>query len=252
VPGRPPASSRARAGCLLACALAAAGFAVSCSSGFGTPDPASEEGEEVAELWRVLLLTAGVLAAVVFGLLTWAIVRFRRRGRDDLPPQTHGSALLEAVYVAVPTVVVAVLFVYILHVEEVGVREGPADVVVEVTSFRWGWLFEYDDGAVTVSSSPGQPGELPELVVPVDAVVRFDLHTSDVIHSFAVPALLTKQDALPGEEKQLLVRTTRTGRFDGHCAEYCGLEHARMDFTLVVVTAEEFATWLDDRRDAPT
>jgi cytochrome c oxidase subunit II len=267
VPPRRIAHRRALAALRLLPALVLA--AAACGGTYGAPEAASEEGEEVLQMWRVLLFTAGAFALVVFGLLAWALVRYRARAaakgeghregegerggdHEDLPVQTHGNGVLEAVYVAVPALVVALLFAYILHVEDVAVGDGPADVVVEVTSFRWGWLFEYapevgSEEPVVVSVA-SEPGRLPELVVPVDATVRFDLHTSDVIHSFWVPALLTKQDTLPGEERSLQVRLTRTGRFRGHCAEYCGLDHARMDFTLVVVTAAEFEDWLAEHQ----
>lgn len=231
---------------LVAAGLLAAG---GCSGRFGAPDPATEQGESVIDLWRALLLAATVLGLIVVGLAAIAVVRFRRRPGDaDLPRQDHGHGVLEAVYVAIPLGVVIGFFAYTLQVDDiVTARADETDVVVEVTGYRWGWRFDYVGEDVLIESIAGQQ---PEVVLPVGATVRLRLRSSDVIHSLFVPEFLTKRDLIPGLTTDLDVDLTRTGRFLGHCAEYCGLDHARMNFELAVVEPGEYERWLADQREA--
>jgi cytochrome c oxidase subunit 2 len=87
------------------------------------------------------------------------------------------------------------------------------------------------------------------LVIPVGKTVRFNLHTNDVIHSFWVPAFLYKKDVMPGpKDNQFEITPTRTGTYEGRCAELCGVDHSRMLFQLKVVTPAEFQTFIDQRK----
>jgi len=215
-----------------------------CGSNLGAPEPASEQGRTVLDMWRVLFWLSAAVGGTVLVLAAIAIVRGRRGDRDELPAQSHGSALLEGVYIAIPLGIVAGLFVYTLRTDEIVNDEvADPDVVVEVTGYRWGWRFEYPDHGVLVESIAG---ETPEMVLPVDADVRIELASSDVIHSFYVPSFLTKRDLIPGLRSHLDVRTTRVAELHGHCAEYCGLDHSRMDFTVRIVEADEFDAWADE------
>jgi cytochrome c oxidase subunit 2 len=213
------------------------------------PDPVTEQGDRVLEMWWVLLALSTVIGAIVVGATVWAVVRYRARGRDDLPEQTHGHGVLEAVAVGVPLAIVAGLFAYILRVNDDNTAEADdPDVVVEVTSYRWGWEFRYPEEDVTVSAGPG---EEPELVLPVDADVRLELETTDVVHSFFVPRFLTKLDLIPEEVNVLDVTTTETGEFPGRCAEFCGLDHARMNFVVRVEDQDGYRAWIDENGGRP-
>lgn len=220
-----------------------------CGSELGVPEPATEQGESVVDLWRALLVAATVLGLVVLVLATIAVVRYRRRNGDDtLPPQRHGSGILEAVYVAIPLGVVIGFFAYTVRIDQVVTEpaEDP-DVVVDVTGYRWGWRFEYPQEGVVIESIAG---EVPELVLPAGADVRLHLESDDVIHSFFVPEFLTKRDLIPGNRSALDLTLTRTGEFLGHCAEFCGLDHARMNFTVSIVPTDEYDRWLAERQAA--
>ncbi len=198
----------------------------------------------MVDLWRALLVAATALGLLVVLLGAIAVVRFRRRAGegDDLPPQHHGNGYLEALYVAVPLGVVIGFFAYTLRIDQIVTEHAPRpDVVVDVTAFRWGWRFDYVGHGVVVESIAGQR---PEMVLPVGADVRLRLESDDVIHSLFVPELLTKRDLIPGVAEDLDITTTRTGAFLGHCAEFCGLDHARMNFTLSIVEPEEYERWL--------
>jgi cytochrome c oxidase subunit 2 len=204
----------------------------------------------VLDLWRVLFLTAMAIGGLVTGLILWSVVRYRRRGPgsrraasgEDAPVQTRGNVPLEIFYTTVPLVVVAVLFGLTLQTQRQVTRLSPApDLRVQVTGFQWGWRFTYPDAAVTVT---GDANHHPVLVLPEGRTIRFSLATADVIHSFFVPAFLEKRDLVPGIDNRIDVTTTRLGRLAGVCAEFCGLDHARMGFTVEVVSPQDFQQWL--------
>lgn len=219
----------------------------SCSGNFGLPDPASRQAEHVARVWRFYFLAALAVGALVWGLIFWAIGRYRRRPRDGvlLPSQRQYHVPLEILYTVVPVALVVVLFGVALGAQfEVDRLSEDPDLRVEVTGFQWQWQFHYPDAGVTVT---GSPDERPTLVVPVEATVRITLDSPDVIHSFFVPGFLFKRDVIPGVTNQFDVTPTVTGRFDGHCAEFCGIFHDRMSFVVEVVDADEFEAWLAAR-----
>ena len=229
-----------------------------CGNRFGVPEPASEQGGEVLDLWRVLFFTAVAIGLLVTGLILWSVVRYRRRplrsghpgaaqGEGE-PPQFRDNVRLEVFYTAVPLVIVAVLFGLTVATQRrtTKVEERP-DLRVDVTGFQWGWRFHYPEADVTVVGDSNHP---PTLVLPAGRTVGLALASTDVIHSFYVPAFLDKRDVVPGEESRVDVTTTRVGRFSGLCAEFCGLDHARMSFTVDVVPRSEFEAWLAAQRQA--
>jgi cytochrome c oxidase subunit 2 len=234
--------------------LAAAALALlaGCSSRGGVPEPASRQGGEVLDLWRVLLGAGVALGVVVSGLVLWSVVRYRRpRGAapGDLPVQTRANVPLEVLYTAVPLVIVAVLFAYTMRVQDRVTRVSPTpDLRVEVTGFQWGWRFRYPAEAVTVVGDSNTP---PTLVLPVNATVRLRLVATDVVHAFFVPSFLNKRDMVPGMDNEIDVRTTRVGHFGGYCAEFCGLHHAHMVFSVDVVTPEQFQAFVAEQQQLP-
>jgi cytochrome c oxidase subunit II len=217
---------------------------------FGMPEPASEEGDAVAGLWRGFFLAAMAVGALVWGLLIYCVVRFRRRSGDDsIPRQTRYNIPFEILYTATPVVVVAVLFGFSMVAEDkVTDVDERADVTVDVVGFQWSWQFDYPDEGVTVTGEPEAPP--PELVLPVDQVVHLRLVASDVNHSFWVPDFLSKRDLIPGVDNEIQITPTRTGTYVGRCAEFCGLDHWRMQYTVRVVTADEYEDWVASQRDA--
>ena len=216
--------------------------ATSCSDRFGAPDPASDRGRSILELWRLLTVAGLVVGGIVVVLIVWCLVRYRDRGDGTQPARFRDHLPLEIAYTAVPLVIVAALFAATFGTERTvdAVSAGP-DVTVRVTAFNWGWRFEYPDvGAVVL----GRPGAPPELVVPAGRRVRFVLTSNDVIHAFFVPGFLFKRDAIPGIVNEFEVVPEGPGRvFRGQCAEFCGLDHAAMDFTVRVETPDAFESW---------
>jgi cytochrome c oxidase subunit 2 len=230
--------------------LSAATVALSSAMAGCAPEAASEQGQEVVDLYRFFLVVAAVIFVVTAGLIAWSLIRFRARPDDDsneLPPQFHSNLKLEITWFAIPQAIVVVLFVVssitLGHVNEQKTVEADRSVtVVTVTGFQWGWKFDYPNGA----SITGIPEEPADVLVPTGDVA-FVLRSSDVIHSFYVPRFLIKRDAVPGRETRIDVHVKEPGDYSGACAEFCGLLHDRMLFTITAVTPEEFQAWLNQQ-----
>ena len=213
---------------------------------FGAPDSASRQGDDVLSLWKGFFVAAMVVGAIVLGLIAYVTIRFRRR--DDTVPNQKGEHIrLEIAYTITPILIVAVLFGFSVAAEQRITRTTDrAPLTVNVTGFQWGWQFEYPDKKVTViGTGEAQP---PELYLPVGQTARLTLATNDVSHSFWVPHFLEKRDLIEGVNNTIDITPTEIGRYDGRCAEYCGLDHWRMDFVVNVVSQSDFDAWIASQR----
>ncbi len=133
------------------------------------------------------------------------------------------------------------LFVFTQHIETaVEARSAVHPVEVTVTGFRWGWRFAYRNGP-TIDGSPLHP---PELVLPAGENAALDVTSSDVVHSFWIPDMLFKRDAIPGRTSGFDLTPTKLGTFRGACGEFCGLNHALMTFSVRVVSPSDYQRWL--------
>lgn len=209
------------------------------------PAPATSEARDIASLYTIFLAIAAVVATIVVGLASWSIVRYRARGREDLPTQTHGNTRLEILWTVLPAVTIAALFGFTLvtlaRVDRVEPVEPERGAEIDVTAFRWGWTFSYPAEGITVSGFQ-EPG--PEVVVPVGEPVTVRLNSADVVHSFYVPRFLFKRDVVPGRENVFQFTVEEAGSYGGQCAEFCGLYHSRMPFTVTAVSRPEYEAWL--------
>jgi len=245
------------------------------------PVAASSEAELSDELFRRMAVIAGVLFCLVQGALLVSMVRFRRRPGDNSDGLAEKeNVLLEFAWTAAPVAIVlwlsiASFDVYnVMHhdeaaasspfahqhmgmataqASEVPSSEVPSEVLrtaavlpedlmapdgnllrVEVQGMQYAWIFSYPGTEVTTG----------ELHVPVGRRVRLEIHASDVIHSFWVPQLRIKQDAIPGMDTHLEFTPTVPGEYPVVCAELCGSYHGGMRTQMIVHTAEEFGDWL--------
>lgn len=210
------------------------------------PESISEQGDDVLGLWRGSVLAGLAVLALVWGLVVWSVLRYRRRS-DDLPSQTPENIPIELLYTATPLVIVVVLFAFTLVTQQrVTALVDDPDLTIEVVAFQWSWEFRYPEHDVVVRSNGVDP---PEVVVPVDATVRFTFASRDVAHSFWAPELLVKRDVIPGVDNELDVHVTEAGEWRGRCAEFCGLDHWRMYFDLVAVPRGDFERRLAEAVD---
>jgi cytochrome c oxidase subunit 2 len=222
-------------------ALALAGPALAdFNGGIAPPDSATDAGSTINEIyWIVIGITAAVFL-LVEGTLVWFLFRFRRRkdsAADADGPEIHGHTRLELAWTAVPfLILVAIMVVTIVKVPSVEARPEPGvDVLdVEVEAHQFYWEYAYENGVVSVD----------HLVLPVDRPIRLVLRAYDVIHSWWVPELTGKRDAIPGRTNELTFTATRTGTFRGQCAELCGVQHAVMHTTVDVVEGARFDAWI--------
>jgi cytochrome c oxidase subunit 2 len=196
--------------------------------------------------WILFTSVGGVVAVLVWGLILYAVVRWRRvtsGGRTRPPAQFRNNYPLEIAWTLVPLILVGILFVYTYRAEAgVEALSGDPDLTVHVNGFRWGWTFAYEAGP-TIEGSFENP---PQLVLPRDETARIMLTSSDVNHSFWIPAFLFKRDAIPGHPTAFDLRPDHDGTYVGHCAEFCGYGHALMGFSVKVVAPNVYARWRKD------
>lgn len=218
-----------------------------------TPEPGDAGGKETEHLYDAFSVIAAVIFSITAGLILWSIVRYRRsRGDDRLPNQTHSHVALEVVWFAIPQIIVVGLFV--LSVSTLGTFDrstpteeggGAETLVVRTQGFQWGWRFTFVDAGVAVA---GTARDIPEILLPVDRPIAFELVSNDVIHSFYVPRFLVKRDVVPGHDNRVEVTITEPDTYHGKCAEFCGLLHGEMDFVIRAVDGDQFERWLDDQQ----
>jgi cytochrome c oxidase subunit 2 len=209
---------------------------------FGLPDAVTEQGQDnMVWLWRIFLIGAVAVAALIWILVIIAVVRFRRRS-DEIPSQRQYNIPFELGYTIVPLVIVAVLFGLTVFATNgfTSLAEEPT-LEVEVEGFQWQWQFKYPGDEVVIT---GTEQEQSVVVLPVGQTIRFRLVSNDVNHSFWVPEFLEKRDLIPGVDNAIDVEITEPGEWTGRCAEYCGLDHWEMTFSVRAVSAEQFDAWL--------
>jgi len=202
------------------------------------PDQASEYARSVDHLHYFVVLTTLIASVGVFGTLIYLVIRYRRRSDAEKTPHIEPAHWHEAVFVGVPLAFFLLWFA-IGFPQFVSLHTPPKDAMdVYVQGKKWMWKFAYPDG----------PSSLDVLRVPAGRPVRLLITSRDVIHSFYVPSLRLKQDALPGRYTEAWFNAERPGSYQVFCAEYCGLSHSGMLAELVVMPAPEFDAWMATQR----
>jgi cytochrome c oxidase subunit II len=231
------------------------------------PDPASTQGEHILNLWQGAWIAALITGVVVWGLIFFAVFRYRRRSEDEVPIQTRYNLPLEIFYTIAPIIMVIVFFQHTVNVQNTVLDDDlPVDNTIEVTGQQWSWTFNYGVGEMDAAANDdaadqeypyssyvyeaGTGSHIPTLVLPVEQTTRFNLHSPDVIHDFGVPAFLMKMDVVPGRVNHYEITPTRTGEFDGKCYELCGVYHSRMLFKVQVVSQADYEQYVQDLQDA--
>lgn len=213
-----------------------------------TPEPITSQGDQVSGLYNLFGVAAVVIFVVVAGLIGWSLIRYRARpGDEELPSQFHTNLGLEITWFAIPQVIVIGLFIATAIVlNNVNEEADDPAVTVAVEAFQWGWRFEYGGTDVSITGIPQDPAQI---VLPAGQPITFVLNSEDVVHAFYIPRFLTKRDVIPGKENRFSVTIEEEGTYRGHCAEFCGLLHDQMPFTVEVVSVDSFESWLQQRGD---
>lgn len=209
---------------------------------------ATNHTDTVISLWTNAWTAAWIVGAIVWGLLIWCIVVYRKRRNDDnqLPVQLRYHVPLELMYTFVPIVMIGVLFAFTSRsMGEILDTSADPDVTVEAYGKRWSWDFNYLEAdvyetGVQADIREGMAEGIPTLYLPQGELVEFQLKTRDVNHSFWIPSFLMKLDMIAGRENVFQVVPQELGVFQGKCAELCGEYHASMLFNVEVVTPEVF------------
>jgi cytochrome c oxidase subunit 2 len=202
------------------------------------PTQLSTHARDVDGLHFFVVITTMVAGVAIFATALVFMIRYRRRSETETTPEVQPKHWHEWVFVGVPLAFFLLWFAigYPQFVETTQPPPGAMDVFVQ--GKKWMWKFAYQGG----------PSSLDVLRVPVGRPVRLLITSRDVIHSFYVPELRLKLDALPGRYTQTWFQAEKPGRYQVFCAEYCGLSHSNMLAELVVLPAAEFDTWIADQR----
>lgn len=211
------------------------GFLALVPGAFGLGDHGpSPSQEKVANLFTLIMLPALLIGGLVFVILIDAMILFRRGRRRRGPVSTvRENRLLEIIWTIAPALVLVMIALLTLQTLQQVEFPPAASIHVKVVGQQWKWGFQYLNGDLTNASAL-----IPdELDVPVDEVVLLHVTSVDVIHSFFVPALYLKIDAVPGRMNQFWFQATATGEFFTQCAEFCGTGHSLMHAIIKVFNA---------------
>jgi cytochrome c oxidase subunit 2 len=199
------------------------------------PVAASEAAQRSDVIFFTMVALTGTVAAGIFVVMTWFIVRYRRGSGADRSAPPSRNLPLEAAWIGIPLVAFLAIFAWAAHAYAQLYRV-PADAIpVYVVAKQWMWKLQHTNGR----------REVDELHVPAGQAVRLVMASQDVIHSFFVPAFRLKQDVVPGRYTTIWFRATEPGIYTLDCAEYCGTHHAEMHGRIVVMPPADYARWLE-------
>jgi cytochrome c oxidase subunit II len=209
-----------------------------CHGPFATLDPAGPSASSAAALWWGMFLFFALVMLFVIGIWLYAMYRDPGPQDEQATRRLHGRLLVGG-GLALPLVSIAVLLAFGIPAGHKMLPWPPAEgmaVRIDVRGHQWWWETSYPGTGIRL---------VDEIHMPAGVPVDVHLTSADVIHSFWVPRLAGKLDAIPGHENVLRLRTDTPGVYRGQCAEFCGLRHAHMQFTVFVHTREDFEAWLE-------
>jgi cytochrome c oxidase subunit 2 len=225
--------SRFTALCLLAAAL------LGCSPEHYPQTTLIPRGD-FARIADDLLDTTVKWALLVFvlveGVLIYAIFRFRGKPGDPEPHQTHGNTTVEIIWTVIPALILAAIAVPTVRaIFQTNATPAKDALTIEVVGHQWWWEFRYPEFNITTAN---------EIHVPVGRTVSLRMGSTDVIHSFWVPQFAAKRDVFANRETRMWFKAEVEGNYPGQCAEFCGIQHARMGYRIRAQKPEEFRAWV--------
>jgi cytochrome c oxidase subunit 2 len=180
--------------------------------------------------WAVLVFV------LVEGVLVYAIFRFRGKPSDAEPHQTHGNTTVEIIWTVIPALILAAIAVptvkAIFQTNEIPPKDA---LTIEVVGHQWWWEFRYPEYNLTTAN---------EIHIPVGRTVSLRMGSADVIHSFWVPQFAAKRDVFANRETRMWFKAEVEGEYPGECAEFCGIQHARMGYRIRAQKPEDFRAWV--------
>jgi cytochrome c oxidase subunit 2 len=236
--------------CVLPLALSL--VAASCTGSQSVLNPAGTNADRVSQLfWLMFYVCAGVYVLVLVALLV-SLAGRKRRGEDSanapvVAPDEGRERRMMRVVIGAVAATVLVLFVFLAASfttqRSIYALADPNNLRIKVTGHQWWWQVEYENDVASQTFTTAN-----EIHIPVGRTVTIRLTSDDVIHSFWVPNLGGKRDAIPGHETAMWLKADVAGTYRGQCAEYCGLQHAHMAFVVVAEPVEQFEAWLAAQR----
>jgi cytochrome c oxidase subunit II len=229
---------------LVLAGLALAAPALAGNGGLAPVSPDSPNASRTIDAYWVITVFTGIIFLAVEGALIVFVIRFRRRGRPRTAegPQIHGSTRLELIWTVAPVVILAIIGGFVFY-KLPGIKDTPAAAAgnrVQVDGRQFYWQFTYPNGAISIDRLKAPAGG----VVPLDVTAP----DFDVIHSWWVPALGGKFDAIPGKVNHTWFQAKKVGSYEGQCAELCGLQHAQMRAWVDVMQDTDYRTWLERQK----
>ena len=227
------------------CALALSGVALAGNGGIAPVEPASPNAERINDSYYWVAIFTGAIFVLVQGSLIWFSFRYRRRRRDrsEEGAQVHGNTNLELAWTVAPVLILVAIGSFVFY-KLPGIQDVPAADRVEVTvkGYRYYWNYTYPNGVIAVD----------KLRAPVGQTTRLEVSAPDfdVIHSWWIPALGGKFDAIPGQTNETWFNAQAPGIYKGQCAEFCGIQHAVMRAEVEAMPRAEFDAWLADEAKA--
>jgi cytochrome c oxidase subunit 2 len=210
--------------------------------------PDSTPADSIFRLSLLVLTITGLIFVIVFSLLTYSVVKYRRRGGEDgrEPPQVYGSNQVELAWTVIPILIVLVLFLatarVILSVQDAPKPAGAIEVIAVGHQF-W-WEFRYPALGVVTANELHVPVSNPANSTPT----FLTLLSADTDHSFWVPQLAGKTDLIPNRANHMWIDPHETGVYLGQCAQYCGTQHAKMLLRVYVDSPEQFRMWVQEQK----
>lgn len=232
-----------------AIAVSALSFVASCGRDApqDTWQPAGPNAERIDNLQRPVFYVAGVVGVIVFAAVAWSMYRYRDRGQA-IPEQTHGKPAVEIVLTVIPVLILLGVAIPTASTIFKLAETSDTEMTINVTGQQWWWEYDYpaqnEFGINQPIISSGQ------LVMPVGTKVLLRETSRDVIHSYWIPALNGKRDAVPGRVQTLRLEADAPGLFAGQCTEFCGLSHANMRMEAIALSKADFAKWVANQQAA--
>jgi cytochrome c oxidase subunit 2 len=216
------------------------------------PNPVSPNGQGIYTTYIGISLVAIVVFLGVEFALLWVVLRYRRSRQpvNYMPPQVHGHTGLEIAWTLVPLAIVLAIAAYsFVELQRDFQPISNQQMTVIVSGHQFGWEYDYDNGVV-VHQEGSLTSEVPAFVVPTHTLVKLQFRGTDVIHSWWVPAISGKTDAVPGYDNFSWLKIDQVGKWRGECAELCGAGHASMQIVVQSMDQADFDAWVAKQKAA--